>query len=313
MKLKKPKFWDFEKPNFTSNVLFPISKIFQFISQIKLKKSGKFKIKCICVGNIYLGGTGKTSLAIEIKKILDKENIKSCFIKKDYSEQIDEVKLLESIGKTFKDKNRINALKNAINENYQVAIFDDGLQDKSISYDLSLVCFNQKNMIGNGRLIPAGPLRETLANLEKYKDVIIIGNDENNIKFKNILLKKSQNINFYECTYQPINLKDFDKDLNYVAFSGIGNHVTFLDMLKKNNFNIIKDFEYADHYNYSAKDIKKIENTAKTFNAKIITTKKDFLRIEHLNPKNIHYINVYLKIIQIEKFKKKLKSIYEKN
>ena len=63
------------------------------------------------------------------------------------------------------------SLKKAIEEKYEVAIFDDGLQDKTISYDLSFVCFNKKNFIGNGRLIPAGPLRERLSSIKKYKNV----------------------------------------------------------------------------------------------------------------------------------------------
>ena len=70
MKLKKPKFWDYQKPNFISNILLPLSKIVQLKSQLEIKDKKKFKeIKSICVGNIYLGGTGKTSLAIELKKI----------------------------------------------------------------------------------------------------------------------------------------------------------------------------------------------------------------------------------------------------
>ena len=146
MKLKKPKFWDYNKPNFISHLLNPLAKIFEF--KLKFSKKSKNKIsgiKSICVGNIYVGGTGKTSIAIELKKILDKEKIKTCFIKKEYKDQIDEQKLLEKFGKTFINKSRLKALKNAIKENYDLAIFDDGLQDTNISYDLSFVCFNKKN------------------------------------------------------------------------------------------------------------------------------------------------------------------------
>ena len=180
MKLKKPKFWDYKKPSLLSYILFPLSKLFEFISLIKIKKKKKFEnIKCICIGNIYLGGTGKTSLAIEIKKILDKKNIKSCFIKKNYPDQIDEQLLLSKFGKTFIHNSRVEALKKAILEKYEIAIFDDGLQDKSIKYDLSFVCFNKTNLIGNGRIIPAGPLREGLDNIKIYKNIFLIGNNEN--------------------------------------------------------------------------------------------------------------------------------------
>lgn len=314
MKLKKPKFWDYPKPNLLSDILFPLSKIIQFISNIKIKKSEKFlNIKCICVGNIYLGGTGKTTLAIELNKILQRENIKSCFIKKNYSNQADEIALLEKSGKTFINTNRIKALKSAISENYEVAIFDDGLQDKSILYDISLICFNQKNLVGNNRLIPAGPLRESLDILKKNKNIFIIGNNENNTSFKNQLLKNSNNLNFFDCIYEPSNLKSFDLNTNYIAFSGIGNHGTFVDMLKKNKFNVLEDIEFPDHYNFSFLDINKIHQTAKKYNAKILTTKKDFLRINNSFQKDIQYINVRLKILQIEELKKKLKFINENN
>lgn len=236
MKLKKPKFWDYNKPNIISNILFPLSIVYQFLSCLKIKKVRKFEdIKCICVGNIYLGGTGKTSLSIELKKILDNENIKSCFIKKYYPNQIDEQELLKKHGKTFINKNRINAIKEATSENYEVAICDDGLQDKSIFFDLTFVCFNQKNMIGNGRLIPAGPLRENLSCLNKNKNVFLIGNSENNQNLKDFLQSKVSDLNFYDGIYEPLNLDKISKDKNYIAFSGIGNHETFIEMLKKIN------------------------------------------------------------------------------
>ena len=95
MKLKKPKFWDYKKPSFFSYLLLPFTIIVGLITKIKSKpKFSNSKIKTICVGNIYIGGTGKTSLAIKIKEILDKNNIKACFIKKFYPDQTDEQKLL---------------------------------------------------------------------------------------------------------------------------------------------------------------------------------------------------------------------------
>ena len=314
MNLKKPKFWDYKRPNFTSNLLFPVSKLVEIKSSWQKIKSKKVEnIKTICVGNIYLGGTGKTSIAIELKKILDEQNIKSCFIKKSHKNQFDEIRLLKKFGKIFIEKDRIKALNNAISEKYQVAIFDDGLQDKGILYDLSFVCFNQKNMVGNNRLIPAGPLRENLDSLKINTNIFIIGNNTNNNVLKNLLLKNSSNLEFFDCTYQPLNLTNFNREINYVAFSGIGNHETFVEMLKENKFKILKHLEYPDHYSYSLSDINKINQIAKSYDAKIITTKKDFLRIKDKYQENIEYIDVGLKIKQIEKLKLKLKFIYENN
>ena len=313
MKLKKPKFWDYQKPNLTSNILLPISKIVYFISKLNKKKKTFPDIKSICVGNIYIGGTGKTSLSIELKKIFDKKNIKCCFIKKKYSNQLDEQTLLKKYGKTFIEKSRIKALEKAIAEKYQVAIFDDGLQDKNISYDLTFVCFNQKNMIGNGRLIPSGPLREELDSLKKNKNVFLIGNDKNNSKLKELLLKENPSLNFYDALYKPSNLENIDKHKDYIVFSGIGNHVTFVDMLNKNKIKILKDFEFPDHYNYSENDIREIQTKAMKHNAKILTTKKDYLRIDTKYQKEILFIDVCLEIHQIDHLKKKLNFLNESN
>ena len=314
MKLKKPKFWDYQKPNFLSNILLPLSKIVELRSKFKIKDKKKSnEIISICVGNIYVGGTGKTSLAIELKKMFDEQNIKSCFIKKEYLDQIDEQILLKKFGKTFINKSRINALKSAISEKYQVAIFDDGLQDKSILYDLTLVCFNQKNKIGNGRIIPAGPLRESLDSLNGYGNIFLNGNDDENISFKKFLLQRFPNLEIYETKYEISNLEKFNKKDKFIAFSGIGNHKTFIEMLKKNQLKIIEDFEYPDHYNYSITDIEKINNIAIKFNAKVLTTEKDYLRLDDQIKMDINFVKIFLKINQIEKLKKKLKFINENN
>ena len=167
MNLKKPKFWDYKKPNIIAYFLLPISLLLQILRLFKKKPKLKLsRIKCICVGNIYLGGTGKTSLSIKIHEILSKKKIKSCFVKKFYSNQTDEQKILQSRGKLFTSNSRIDALKLAESNGYEVAIFDDGLQDNSINYDLNLICFNNLNWIGNGLTIPSGPLRQSISSLK---------------------------------------------------------------------------------------------------------------------------------------------------
>ncbi len=314
MKLKKPKFWDYDKPNFISHLLNPLAKIFEF--KLKFSKKSKNKIsgiKSICVGNIYVGGTGKTSIAIELKKILDKEKIKTCFIKKEYKDQIDEQKLLEKFGKTFINRSRLKALKNAIKENYDLAIFDDGLQDTNISYDLSFVCFNKKNLIGNGRLIPAGPLRENIKNIKNYDDIFLNGNDENVDSFVDILRNENMNLNIYESKYEIQNFDQINKEEDYIVFSGIGNHSTFIDTLKKNKIKIIKDIEYPDHYEYSQEDLNKILKIAKNNNAKVLTTEKDYLRLNQKNQDNINFIKIFLKIDKIDRLRERLKILYENN
>ena len=314
MKLKKPKFWDYKKPSFPSYLLLPFSIILGLIAKIKSKpKFCSSKIKTICVGNIYIGGTGKTSLTIKIKEILDKNNIKACFIKKFYPNQTDEQKLLGKNGTLFSSLKRITALNEAISKGFEVAIFDDGLQDSSIKYDLEIVCFNNLNWIGNGLTLPSGPLRENINNLKSYENVFLNGNEESLIAIKEQIKRINPNININSGKYTPLNIGEFDKDQNYLVFSGIGNHKTFVEMLKNNELKIVSDLEYPDHYQYSKRDFDEIIINAKKFNAHIITTEKDYLRLENFNRNEIFYVKSSLDISDEKSLTNKLLKLNEKN
>ena len=315
MKLKKPKFWDNKKPQLFCYLLLPISIILQLILKIKSKlkpKSTNLKIKTICVGNIYMGGTGKTSLVIKIKEILEQKNVKVCFIKKFYSDQTDEQKLLSKKGQLFTSKKRVSALDEAISQGFEVAVFDDGLQDNTIKYDLEIVCFNNLNWIGNGFTLPSGPLREDINSLKFYDNVFLNGNEEPLIDIKNQINKINPEININQTKYVPLNIEYFNKEENYLVFSGIGNHRTFVNMLKNNSLNIIVDLEYPDHFQYSKKKINEIINKAKKYNAKIITTEKDYLRLDSFDREKILYIKSTLEILDEKKFTQTLIDLNEK-
>ena len=302
MNLKKPKFWDYKKPSIYSYLLLPFAYLLKIANIFKRRqKYINSKIKIICIGNIYVGGTGKTSLCIKINEILKKQKIKSCFIKKYYPDQIDEQELLKNKDKLFLNSKRIDAINQAETEGYEVAILDDGLQDTLINYDISFVCFNNLNWIGNGLTIPAGPLRESINNLIKYKHIFINGNLENLEIIKKNILKINSKINIHVGKYVPSNLEEFDNADKYLVFSGIGNHKTFVSMIKNCGLNIIKDIEFPDHYNYTDGDINKILKQSDTMDAKIITTEKDYYRLKNKKIDNIKIIKSELKIIDEEK------------
>jgi tetraacyldisaccharide 4'-kinase len=302
MNLKKPKFWDYKHPNVYAYLLLPIAFLLKTLRLIKIKpKIKKTKIKTICVGNIYIGGTGKTSLCIKINEILNKNEIKSCFVKKFYKDQIDEQKLLKSRGKLFLSSKRIKAINQAENEGYDVAILDDGLQDYSINCNVSFVCFNNINWVGNGLTIPAGPLRDDIKKLKQYDHLFLNGNMENLESIKKEIIIINPKINIHIGRYEPLNLNQFDKRDKYLVFSGIGNHKTFLSMIRGNGLNIAKDLEFPDHYDYTNNEIKEILNQAKDLNCKIITTEKDYLRIKNSKTDQIKFIKSELKIFDEDK------------
>ena len=307
MNLKKPKFWNKKRPNLIAYLLYPLALFVETIKQLLSKPNKKkFKIKTICVGNIYLGGTGKTSLSIKLNKLLNERNIKSCFIKKYYKKQIDEQKLLEKNGRLFLSSKRIDALKQAQSQKYDIAILDDGLQDKTIDYDLSFVCFNNINWIGNGMTLPAGPLRENINKIKNYDHIFLNGNLENVDYLTQEIRKINSNINIHLGKYQPINLDEFNKNDKYLVFSGIGNHETFISMIKKNGLEVLRDIEFSDHYPYTKQDIDKILNEAGNLNCEIITTEKDFLRLNNYNVNRIKVMKAELKIIDEDKLIKSI-------
>ena len=314
MKLKKPKFWNKGKSSILPYMLLPLSILLQILNsanKLISKKKSYQNIKTICVGNIYVGGTGKTSLSMKLYEIFSKKNIKTCFIKKDYSNQKDEQKILDNKGKLFKSKKRAQSLQEAIYKNYEIAIFDDGLQDHSINYDLTFVCFNNLNWIGNGFTIPSGPLRESFKTIKGHKNIFVTGNLTNLESIKKEILKINPQSNILTAIYVPLNLHEFDKKEKYLVFSGIGNHESFVSMLKNNGLNIIKDLEFPDHYNYSDQIIYDITSQAKKLNCTILTTEKDFLRLKGNNSNEIKFIKSELKINNENDFLNILSDLYE--
>jgi|TARA_B110001452_G_scaffold114347_1_gene94865 tetraacyldisaccharide 4'-kinase len=299
MKIKKPTFWDYKQPNFLSYLLLPFSLpiiINNLFLDLKKNEKKNQATKNICVGNIYIGGTAKTPLSIKIDQILKDLNFKTATIKKFYKDQADEQKILSKKTKLYCFKTRQKALNEAIKDEVEVAIFDDGLQDRSINYDLKFVCFNNITWIGNGLLIPAGPLREKLKSILKYDAIFLNGNDENTSKLKLEIRKYNKKIEIFETYYRPINIKEFDKNEKYLIFSGIGNPDSFKKTLIKNKLHIIKEFKFPDHHKYTFKDINKIKLAAKTLNAKILTTEKDYVKLP--NDVDIKFLEIELAIKQ---------------
>ncbi len=302
MNIKKPSFWDLPKPNFLSYLLIPFSLpiilrnfLFRFF---KKKKSSN--IKTICVGNIYLGGTGKTPLTIKISEILKQLNIKVATVKKNYSNQKDEQLLLKQKTSLIIVDSRKDAIYQGINQKYNVLVFDDGLQEIKINYNIKLVCFKSKNWIGNGQLLPAGPMREKLSSLKRFDAVFLNGSSGNFEKIENQIKNINQDIKIFKTFYKILNIQKYNLESKYLIFSGIGNPSDFKDILLENKFNIAKELVFPDHYDYNLNDLEKIQNIAKDKDLKIITTEKDFMKIPEKFKKEIDFLAIDL-VIQNER------------
>jgi len=308
MNFFKPKFWDKNQISFFSVLFFPISLLIKLVGFfIRFSTSThQCSIPIICVGNIYLGGTGKTPLCIEIFSILKNLNMNPVFIRKKYDSFEDEVNLQKNLGPIYQNKKRIEAIKEAIQNKANVAILDDGFQDFSINKNLSIVCFNEKQWIGNGLVIPSGPLREELSAL-KRGDLVII-NGEKNVEIESKILNENKKIKIFYTKYKPQNIDEF-KNKKVTAFAGIANPKNFFSLLKYNNINVVEEIKFPDHYNYSEKELENLMNNAKANNTILLTTEKDYFRINQNYKKKINYLKILVEIENRNQFIDEIKKI----
>ena len=308
MKFYKPKFWDKRgQIGLFSILLMPltlITLIKNYYENSKIKKNF-YDLKTICVGNIYIGGTGKTPL---VNNLADhfKKKFKTFIIKKNYISHLDEKKLLESKHKVIFEKARELSITKAENEKAEMLIFDDGLQEKKINYDLKIVCFNSLKLDGNGLIIPAGPLREKLDSIKNY-DVVLINGDSNKEtkNFINKIKKINPNIKIFTGKYVPKNYSKLKKK-KFIIFSGIGNPHTFSDTLKNLKIKFHGYEKFPDHYDYKESDLQKLKHLAKIKNCELLTTEKDYFRLKKSFRKNINYLKVELSVEQKKLFYKYL-------
>jgi tetraacyldisaccharide 4'-kinase len=324
----KPKFWDKKSNSFLSILLYPLSIIYYLISVIRKKISipQKFNIPIICVGNIYIGGTGKTSAAIEIMKILNQSK-KICFLTKGYGRKSkkdiylnelnisnqntvdtgDEALLLNKYGDVYISNNRTKAINTIIKLGYDAIILDDGFQDHLIFKNLNILCFDSKNWIGNNNLIPSGPLREPLTSIKEANFIIIKG--EKNQIIENEIKKISPNI---EIIYAENRIENNEtlKNKNFIAFTGIGNPYSFFNTLLNNNIKIIKQIIYPDHFQFTEKNYNVLFHEAKNNNCNLITTEKDWVRINEQFKDKVYYTKLSTLLIGKESLEKELKKLF---
>ena len=313
MYLKKPSFWDKQK-SILSYLLLPFTILIRINNFLILKKKKYLskKLKTICVGNIYVGGTGKTPTTIKLYDLIKKiKNVSTA--KKYYSNQHDEQILLKEKTKFLTGTSRKNILELAEKKKIEVLIFDDGLQDNQIDYNLKFVCFDGDQRIGNGLLLPAGPLREKIESLKKY-DLVFIKKGNNLKSLIELIKKHNKRIKIFITDYEISKISKLNKSKKYLIYSGIGNPYSFNKILKQNKIKIIDNIIFPDHHAYSNHDFKYILDKAKQKNAEIITTEKDYVKVPKKLQKKIKFIKVNLIINNEKKLIKFLKlNLNDKN
>ena len=308
------KIWYNKNVFFTilSILLLPFSFLYFLIFYIKktLTIENEFTTPIICFGNINIGGTGKTSTLLSLLPELIKVKPKLVILLRGYKGIIksthkvdpihdtslsvgDEALLYANSFKTFISSNRSRAIKEIIkSENPDLIILDDGFQDKRIKKNKNIILINGNRGLGNGLLLPSGPLREiTSLALKKTDIVILIGEDHTDfkIRYQNQLNKKDL------FKGEIVSLEN-GLNKNFLAFSGIGNNESFFNTLEKNNHNLVKKLSFPDHYQYNKKEIEGIISTAKQNDLIPITTEKDINRISTTLKNQIKYLKIQIEI-----------------
>ncbi len=293
-----PDFW--QKDNsIASAVLWPISKIYRTGARLRqtFSRYTQIDVPVICVGNVVVGGAGKTPVCLEIARVLQTKNVKVHFCSKGYggsktqqplevkashtaSEVGDEALLLRKKAPVWVAKNRIEGVKAASVTEPDVIVMDDGMQNPTVVRDYNIAVVDGGYGFGNKKLLPAGPLREPVPTfLDQTNMVIIIGRDEYNI---GMLIGLRHNIPILRAEIAlkvPLSLSG--KAL--LPFAGIGRPEKFFQSLEEKirgtSCKVVEKISFPDHHAYSDKEIAKLQRHASRFDAQLVTTEKDYVRL----------------------------------
>jgi tetraacyldisaccharide 4'-kinase len=273
-------------------------------------KSEKAPVFSICIGNLALGGTGKTPMTEYMIHLFQENNVRIAVLSRGYKRKTrgflkaNELSTSEDLGdeafqihqkfpgiKVFVNENRVEGVKRIYGENPEIELIllDDAFQHRAISANKNILITRYDRLYTSDLYIPAGSLRDHVIRANDA-DVVVVSNcpDILNVSIKNeitgkLKLKNNQKLFFSGLEYQlPFSLFSDEDELSdgpCIAVSGIANPGYFLDHVES-NFELIKHFSYPDHYDFSAKDvadwIKKISGLENAF---IITTEKDASRL----------------------------------
>ena len=292
MKFKTPNFW-FDRYSVLSFCLMPISlfyySFFQLIRIFKPEK--KMDIPVLCIGNLTVGGSGKTPVSNELRILLNKNfKFKKIYIlsrgygglikgphqvkKNDKPLNVgDEALIHNKIGPVCISKNKIKGAFFCIDKGADLLILDDGFQSKNLVKDLSFLVVDSTIKFGNTRIIPSGPLREGInSGLSRADAVIYL---KNSIKEKEPEIKKK--IKTFNA-YREIKIPNYVKKKIFV-FCGIGSPQIFFNHLEQIGFKIVEKKVFSDHHFFSDIEISKIIKIAKKKKLDIVTTQKDYVKI----------------------------------
>lgn len=289
-----PSFW--HQRILLSYLLWPFSLLYRLITALRNRLTTPYhsSVPVVCVGNSTMGGAGKTPLVMSLAQLYQRNGLKAVCVSKGYKGLIkeativdpashnardvgDEPLLLASITTTIIAYERKKGIEKAESLHPDVIIMDDGLQNPTVAKDFSIVVFDGGYGIGNGFLVPAGPMREPLSSSLKKSDmVLVMGEDRYQLSRKCASISPDLSILQAHITMQPLSI---EKEKSLIAFAGIGRPEKFFDMLKTNGYSLIEQCPFPDHHAYQPNDEEGLLQLTKKHHAQLVTTRKDYVKL----------------------------------
>jgi tetraacyldisaccharide 4'-kinase len=259
------------------------------------------RAKTICVGNLTAGGSGKTPIASAIADALLQRGLRPMFLSRGYGGKLsgpvvadpalycatdtgDEPLLLAATAPAIVAHDRRAGANLADTQHADVIVMDDGHQNFQLAKDLSFIVVDAETSFGNRKILPAGPLREPIAQGLARADAIVLVGDGN------------PSLSGWSGPVLRANLVPTDaakfKDVRVVAFAGIGRPEKFFESLRALGAKLVAVERFDDHHAYSAAEIARLKSRARGADARLITTEKDFVRLMPSERKDIDVLPV---------------------
>ena len=290
--MKAPRFWT-QATSWQSTLLSPLSWIWTFVTRKRLQRTGlDIGIPVICVGNLTVGGTGKTPVVMALLERFGDRNLHVVSRgyggseegpvrvneRKHSAAQVgDEPLLLSAFGPVWVSKDRAVGAKAAKSAGAAAILLDDGFQNPSLKKTKSLIVVDALTGFGNGKVMPAGPLREPVQDGLKRADMmVVIGSSDERQRF---IDQHKPSLPIVEAELEPLQTGMDWSGLRVLAFAGIGRPQKFFDSLKRAGAEIVETRSFGDHAPYRADLLRRLLAEAKSKNAQLVTTEKDAVRL----------------------------------
>lgn len=296
--MRPPEFWNHKRGRdaapLVRMLLAPAASLYTWAGARRLRRETPVAVArpVICVGNLTLGGTGKTPIARALRAMLAETGLVAHVVSRGHGGRLrgpvrvdpvrhsaadvgDEPLLHALDGPAWIARDRAAGANAAIAARAEAIILDDGFQNPGLKKDLSILVFDAEAGIGNERVFPAGPLREPLAGgLARAQMVVLLEKDADRVSRPDWLA------GFAGPVLHAFLAPDAPPPAGaLIGFCGIGRPARFFDSVRKAGGDLIDGVPFPDHHVFSADELKNLRQLAAAHRARLITTEKDLVRL----------------------------------